>query len=49
MRSNSGDDEGRNNVRDPTLRDRNLGRDKTAQPASGKTKAPADNRQGRKD
>jgi hypothetical protein len=27
MRSNSGKDESRNNLRDPTLRDRDLGRD----------------------
>ena len=27
MRSNSGKDESRNNLRDPTLRDRELGRD----------------------
>jgi hypothetical protein len=27
MRSNSGKDEARNNLRDPTLRDRELGRD----------------------
>ena len=27
MRSNSGDDEGRNNMHDPTVRDRELGRD----------------------
>ena len=27
MRSNSGKDEGRNNLHDPTLRDRELGRD----------------------
>jgi len=27
MRSNSGKDEGRNNMRDPTTRDRELGRD----------------------
>ena len=27
MRSNSGRDESRNNLRDPTLRDRELGRD----------------------
>ena len=27
MRSNSGKDESRNNLRDPTLRDRSLGRD----------------------
>jgi len=48
MRSNSGKDEGRNNMRDPTLRDRNLGR---GEPASSepKPKAPSDHRQGRKD
>ena len=49
MRSNSGGDKGRNNLHDPTLRDRDLGRDKTTEPASGKTKAPSDNRRGRKD
>ncbi|MFL6735031.1 MAG: hypothetical protein ACJ8EY_10090 [Sphingomicrobium sp.] len=27
MRSNSGDDQGRNNLHDPTLRDRELGRE----------------------
>jgi hypothetical protein len=27
MRSNSGHDEGRNNMRDPTVRDRSMGRD----------------------
>ena len=27
MRSNSGDDEGRNNMHDPTVRDRELGRE----------------------
>lgn len=48
MRSNSGKDESRNNLRDPTIRDRSLGRGK---PAAGRTKvkAPADHRQGRKD
>ena len=48
MRSNSGRDESRNNMRDPTLRDRNLGRGDTAT-ADGKPKAPADHRTGRKD
>jgi hypothetical protein len=48
MRSNSGRDESRNNMRDPTMRDRSLGRGK---PSAGraKLKAPADHRQGRKD
>lgn len=48
MRSNSGRDESRNNMRDPTIRDRSLGHGKTA---SGRTKlkAPTDHRQGRKD
>ena len=48
MRSNSGKDESRNNRRDPTLRDRDLGRGDTAT-ADGKPKAPADHRTGRKD
>ena len=30
MRSNSGKDESRNNMRDPTMRDRDLGRGETA-------------------
>jgi hypothetical protein len=34
MRSNSGKDESRNNLRDPTLRDKELGRD-VAKPATG--------------
>jgi hypothetical protein len=48
MRSNSGRDESRNNMRDPTMRDRSAGRSK---PGAGraKLKAPADHRQGRKD
>jgi hypothetical protein len=47
MRSNSGKDESRNNLRDPTLRDRDLERgDATAEK---KPKAPADHRTGRKD
>lgn len=37
MRSNSGSDEGRNNLRDPTLRDRDLGRDLKKEPVSGRT------------
>ena len=48
MRSNSGKDEGRNNMRDPTMRDRNLGRGDTAT-GTKPAKAPADTRQGRKD
>lgn len=47
MRSNSGTDEARNNQRDPTLRDRALGRGKPA--VARKPKAPADHRVGRKD
>jgi hypothetical protein len=48
MRSNSGKDEARNNMRDPTLRDRELERGETAT-AESKPKAPADHRIGRKD
>jgi hypothetical protein len=48
MRSNSGRDESRNNMHDPTMRDRGLGRGKTGSQRS-KLKAPADHRQGRKD
>jgi hypothetical protein len=48
MRSNSGKDESRNNLHDPTMRDRNPGRGDTAV-AEKKPKAPADHRQGRKD
>jgi hypothetical protein len=47
MRSNSGNDQSRNNMRDPTMRDRSMGRDES--PTRSKTKAPADHRQGRKD
>jgi hypothetical protein len=48
MRSNSGNDKARNNLHDPTLRDRELGRGGTA--TSGKKpKAPADHRQGQQD
>lgn len=48
MRSNSGKDEGRDNLHDPTLRDRELGRAKPALPER-EPKAPADHRHGRKD
>jgi len=48
MGSNSGKDEGRNNLHDPTLRDRELGRGDVAT-AEKKPKAPADHRIGRKD
>lgn len=47
MRSNSGRDESRNNMRDPTTREPAMGR--AAPSAHGKPKAPADRRQGRKD
>jgi hypothetical protein len=48
MRSNSGKDEARNNVRDPTLRDRSMGRGGTGT-AEKEPKAPADHRGSRKD
>ena len=48
MRSNSGKDESRDNLHDPTLRDRELGRGDSAAGAK-KPKAPADHRGGRKD
>jgi hypothetical protein len=48
MRSNSGKDESRDNLHDPTLRDRELGRRETAT-TEKKPKAPADQRTGRKD
>ena len=48
MRSNSGKDESRNNLHDPTLRDRDLERDETAT-AEREPKAPADHRTGRTD
>jgi hypothetical protein len=47
MRSNSGKDESRDNLHDPTLRDRELGRGDTAT-ARKTPKAPADHRAGRK-
>ena len=48
MRSNSGKDEARNTLHDPTMRDRDLGRAESAT-AERKPKAPADHRSGRKD
>lgn len=36
-RSNSGRDKGRNNMRDPTTRDRELGRDLKKDPLTGRT------------
>jgi hypothetical protein len=48
MRSNSGKDESRNNMKDPTMRDRDLDRDDTTV-AERDPKAPADRREGRKD
>jgi hypothetical protein len=47
MRSNSGKDESRNNLRDPTMRDR--GKNRTQPPSGSHAKAPADHRTGRKD
>lgn len=37
MRSNSGRDESRNTLRDPTLRERDLGRDLEKEPVAGRT------------
>ena len=48
MRSNSGKDESRNNLHDPTLRDRERGRDETGT-VEKEPKAPADHRESRKD
>jgi hypothetical protein len=48
MRSNSGRDESRNNMHDPTMRDREARRSGTGGNRS-KAKAPADHRGGRKD
>ena len=48
MRSNSGKDEGRNTLHDPTLRDREFDRGDTAT-LEKKPKAPADHRQGQQD
>jgi len=50
MRSNSGKDEGRNNMRDPTVRDRSIKRTKRGDRAHiSHARAPADHRGGRKD
>jgi hypothetical protein len=49
MRSNSGRDKGRNNLHDPTLRDRANGKEQTEGGREGEGKAPADHREGRKD
>ena len=48
MRSNSGKDESRNIMRDPTMRERSMDRGK---PATARTelKAPADHRQSQQD
>lgn len=47
MRSNSGRDESRNNLHDPTIRDRSSKVARTRMERN--PKAPADHRQGRKD
>ena len=47
MRSNSGKDESRNNMHDPTVRDRSMGRGK-AKTTAAKLHAPADHRKSRK-
>jgi hypothetical protein len=50
MRSNSGDDQGRNNMRDPTVRDRTEQRTKRShRNHRSAAKAPSDHRGGRKD
>jgi hypothetical protein len=50
MRSNSGKDESRDNLHDPTIRDRIEEREKAShQPRTSHAKAPADHRKGRKD
>jgi hypothetical protein len=50
MRSNSGKDEARNNMRDPTMRDRGRERqDGETATTDREPKAPADHRTGRKD
>ena len=48
MRSNSGKDESRNNLKDPTLRDREQDRGEV-DTAETELKAPADQRVARKD
>lgn len=50
MRSNSGNDQSRDNLRDPTLRDRTEERTPSTEPAKATdATAPADHRSGRKD
>jgi hypothetical protein len=50
MRSNSGRGESRNNMRDPTVRDRTEQRSKASKRLrTSHLKAPADHRHGRKD
>jgi hypothetical protein len=50
MRSNSGNDESRNNMRDPTARDRTIQRTKRSDRShTSHARAPADHRGGRKD
>jgi hypothetical protein len=50
MRSNSGKDESRTNMRDPTIRDRTEEATKASHRIhTSHSKAPADHRQGRKD
>ena len=50
MRSNSGKDEGRNNMRDPTIRDRTQQKAKRSDRSHiSHAKAPADHRGARKD
>jgi hypothetical protein len=48
MRSNSGKDESRDNLHDPTVRDRELDRENIGGTGK-KPKAPSDHRTGRKD
>ena len=50
MRSNSGDDQSRNNMHDPTIRDRTEKRKKRSHRSHvSHARAPADHRGGRKD
>jgi len=50
MRSNSGNDQSRNNMRDPTVRERTEKRTKRSNRSHiSHAKAPADHRGGRKD
>ena len=49
MRSNSGNDEGRNNMRDPTIRERTMKTKRSDRSHISHAKAPADHRGGRKD